>query len=410
MLFEADRRALESHLAQALAVEPSALTCVEGSIEVGMGSTVAGLIACSSAGVGFAGRDLFRGEIVKAWPFGAISGIRFEDEAWGAILGFTAPEGPVALRRIARADVAVIQAALAAGAAPAPGPAAVPATPAAPAPTAPSPAPVPVAPGTLSSVAPTAPSPAPIPVTLGAPPPGGPTAPSAAPVPVVPEPAPPPGEITIEELLSGEVPTPASTPGALAPASAERRRTLRMEPVPGPWRCARCGGENEPALKRCSQCGAARGRATAVRPAVRPAVPRLLGQAPGHSGEVHELLTPVFKIGRAEEANLSLPFADLSRLHAVIERSANGFRIVDLGSANGTFVNGQLVNARKLRGGETIRFGDRHTFYFDLPAGDPPVASAGTEEPAAPGASRWFWLALGVMLAAALLGYLMTSR
>jgi hypothetical protein len=49
---------------------------------------------------------------------------------------------------------------------------------------------------------------------------------------------------------------------------------------------------------------------------------------------------------------------NVSRLHAVLERFPAGWSIRDLGSRNGTFVNGQrLMSAATLRAGDEIRLG-----------------------------------------------------
>ena len=54
----------------------------------------------------------------------------------------------------------------------------------------------------------------------------------------------------------------------------------------------------------------------------------------------------------------------MSGLHAVLERYAAGWAIRDLGSSNGTFVNGERVWAeRRLRDGDEIRLG-RTRFVF----------------------------------------------
>jgi pSer/pThr/pTyr-binding forkhead associated (FHA) protein len=48
----------------------------------------------------------------------------------------------------------------------------------------------------------------------------------------------------------------------------------------------------------------------------------------------------------------------VSRRHAEIRPSAGGWVIVDLGSTNGTRVNGAPVTERKLDDGDTITVGD----------------------------------------------------
>ncbi|MEV4539184.1 FHA domain-containing protein [Asanoa sp. NPDC049518] len=64
-------------------------------------------------------------------------------------------------------------------------------------------------------------------------------------------------------------------------------------------------------------------------------------------------------LGSAESNDLSVPTdRRLSRLHAVFERYAAGWSVRDLGSRNGTFVNGQRVwHERVLTDGDEIRAG-----------------------------------------------------
>ncbi len=59
-------------------------------------------------------------------------------------------------------------------------------------------------------------------------------------------------------------------------------------------------------------------------------------------------------IGRAVETDIRLDDIEISRRHARILRSAAGFVIEDLGSSNGTFVNGDAVTTATV-----LRFGDR---------------------------------------------------
>src|SRR5947209_2562947 len=55
----------------------------------------------------------------------------------------------------------------------------------------------------------------------------------------------------------------------------------------------------------------------------------------------------------------------VSRLHAVIERYPTGFCVRDLGSANGTFVNGEPVRGEtRLRTGDELRLGDSRLTFF----------------------------------------------
>ena len=62
-------------------------------------------------------------------------------------------------------------------------------------------------------------------------------------------------------------------------------------------------------------------------------------------------------LGR-EDAGITVDDAELSRRHAVVRIVDGRVEIEDLGSLNGTFVNGeQISGTRGLAGGDTIRIG-----------------------------------------------------
>ena len=72
------------------------------------------------------------------------------------------------------------------------------------------------------------------------------------------------------------------------------------------------------------------------------------------AGQVFPLTGRVADIGRAVENDLVLPDQGVSRRHARVQRSDEGWVLTDLGSTNGT-----LVNHRQLGGGHLLRPGDR---------------------------------------------------
>ncbi len=73
-------------------------------------------------------------------------------------------------------------------------------------------------------------------------------------------------------------------------------------------------------------------------------------------------------IGRSEDCALILLDDTASRHHASVERTEDGFRLKDLGSSNGTFVNGDMNPDRLLIEGDEIRIGSVH-LQFSLKAG-----------------------------------------
>ena len=69
-------------------------------------------------------------------------------------------------------------------------------------------------------------------------------------------------------------------------------------------------------------------------------------------------------IGRSEEASVRVNDNGVSRQHATIRREGSHYWLVDLGSANGTYVNDTaLTTARVLRDGDRVQFG-AHSFLF----------------------------------------------
>ena len=86
-------------------------------------------------------------------------------------------------------------------------------------------------------------------------------------------------------------------------------------------------------------------------------------------------------IGRGGDCDLVLDEPEMSRRHAMIEISAGEIYLRDLGSANGTFVNGVQVRDAMLYSGDQLAF-DRNRFLIEAPGmpvrrNDPPRTDAG---------------------------------
>ena len=64
------------------------------------------------------------------------------------------------------------------------------------------------------------------------------------------------------------------------------------------------------------------------------------------------------RIGRSPDNDIVVPHVSVSSHHAELRATAGGYRIVDLESHNGTFVNEQRVTAVALAEGDTVGFGD----------------------------------------------------
>jgi hypothetical protein len=71
-------------------------------------------------------------------------------------------------------------------------------------------------------------------------------------------------------------------------------------------------------------------------------------------------------IGRGDQANLRLPDVGISRRHARLDFDGSQVVLTDLGSTNGTMVNGQRVSAVALNGGDVVQLGTTTlTFRLD---------------------------------------------
>jgi len=62
-------------------------------------------------------------------------------------------------------------------------------------------------------------------------------------------------------------------------------------------------------------------------------------------------------LGRGEESDVPLWDEAASRRHAILETRPDGLWLVDLGSANGTYVGSERIDRRRLAGGEEVRIG-----------------------------------------------------
>jgi len=112
-------------------------------------------------------------------------------------------------------------------------------------------------------------------------------------------------------------------------------------------------------------------------------------------------------IGRQDQCEVQVPGTWVSRRHARLAWTGTGYIVEDLGSTNGTFVNGERVSgARALKSGDRLQLGDQVEFAFEtrMPA---PVRAEGVLPGMAPSQAQapppqpkkrkaWVW-ALGLL-------------
>ena len=69
------------------------------------------------------------------------------------------------------------------------------------------------------------------------------------------------------------------------------------------------------------------------------------------------LVSSEVRVGRADDNDLVLADPEVSRHHARLELDDQGWHAIDLGSTNGTWVNGVRLTATTIGAGDEVAFG-----------------------------------------------------
>lgn len=88
------------------------------------------------------------------------------------------------------------------------------------------------------------------------------------------------------------------------------------------------------------------------------------------SGDIHNIYSLPFVIGRGESVDLYVNCGEVSRAHAVIEKTSDGgYLLKDLSSLNGTFLGDKRIEEARLGDAETIGIGNQSFTFrsFKLP-------------------------------------------
>jgi predicted component of type VI protein secretion system len=106
-------------------------------------------------------------------------------------------------------------------------------------------------------------------------------------------------------------------------------------------------------------------------------VARLLQESGGERRETR--IAGVLTIGRSPSVQISIDDKTLSREHTQVYAREGRYWVRDLGSKNGTFVNGRRIQQpTELGHGDRIRVGPSLTFTIAWDADDAPASTAAT--------------------------------
>jgi hypothetical protein len=75
------------------------------------------------------------------------------------------------------------------------------------------------------------------------------------------------------------------------------------------------------------------------------------------------LIRDTYTLGRHRNNDIVISDPKVSSFHARIDRSQDGFSIVDLKSRNGSYVNGRRIETARLKTGDEIRLGTARLHY-----------------------------------------------
>lgn len=128
--------------------------------------------------------------------------------------------------------------------------------------------------------------------------------------------------------------------------------------------CSRCGTGNPGDGNFCTACGsplpqdAEHTETLLIATPPDGDVPMIVVLRGQNAGSRFALTAPVTSIGRHPDSDVLLDDVTVSRRHAEIRRTATGgLELVDVGSLNGSYVNGERVESAELAEGDLLQVG-----------------------------------------------------
>jgi pSer/pThr/pTyr-binding forkhead associated (FHA) protein len=85
------------------------------------------------------------------------------------------------------------------------------------------------------------------------------------------------------------------------------------------------------------------------------------------SADPMELMDRAITLGRDSGNTIAITNPGISKHHALLIRDGHDYKLFDLHSANGTWVNGERISVAKLNDGDTARFGPVELRYEGAP-------------------------------------------
>ncbi len=146
--------------------------------------------------------------------------------------------------------------------------------------------------------------------------------------------------------------------------------------------CTRCGHPNRDDARFCSQCGAQLDADGTVgltpvdaeeegfeefpfpHDELEAGQALLLVKRGPNAGSTFLIERDATSVGRDTKSDVFLDDVTVSRAHARIERRDHVFFVKDLGSLNGTYVNGEAVEETKLARGDEVQIGKFKLVFF----------------------------------------------
>jgi hypothetical protein len=161
-----------------------------------------------------------------------------------------------------------------------------------------------------------------------------------------------PGEFGISCRMAEAPPAPPESPAPPAPAAPEGAQPAApAEPVAAP-----APAPAEPARPNPALAGVSGTQVISAEDAREAGlVPETLTLVMG-TGRAR-VTTRVTTLGRSRDCDIVVPDANVSRVHAEVRHIGMDYYIVDMGSTNGTEVNGQVITRHALADGDVIVMG-----------------------------------------------------